>query len=330
MGEIRLSIIIPVYNVEKYLKECLESLVNQKLKSMEVILINDGSTDDSEKICREYLERYDFIKLISQKNSGPGISRNKGIACAKGKYIGFVDSDDFVDENMYTKLIDIAENENLDFVGCAIKMFFEGNSKSKVIENNNSEEVLTNEQLTNEILKKNIQCFSCNKIFKRELFDDIKYEEGVYYEDIYTVFRLALKCNRGKHINEPLYFYRQRQNNITNNISIKHIRDFNSAVEKINKYYIKVSNYNKELLQSFNVNYFFTSIDLYIKNKNFKLKEINKNYNKEYCNYTLLNVQDLIFNRFISIKCKFIYFLWKSRILVTLKNIKYIFFNVKK
>lgn len=119
---IKVSIIIPIYNVEKYLRQCLDSAVNQTLSNIEIILINDGSTDNSSCIAREYSLNYSFIKLIEQKNSGQSIARNKGIDAANGKYIYFLDSDDYIEINAIENLYKEAERNNLDLV------LFEGNS----------------------------------------------------------------------------------------------------------------------------------------------------------------------------------------------------------
>ena len=116
-----ISIVVPVYNVEKYLKRCLDSLVNQTYKNIEIILVNDGSTDSSLEICKGYAKKDSRVKIISKKNEGLGYTRNEGINIAKGIYIAFIDSDDYVDENFYEKLYVSAKKYNSDMVYASFK-----------------------------------------------------------------------------------------------------------------------------------------------------------------------------------------------------------------
>ena len=112
----KVSVIVPVYNVEKYLAKCLDSLINQEFFNYEIIVVNDGSTDNSQEIIEEYAKRYDIIKDVFKKNGGLSSARNYGLEKASGKYITFVDSDDYVDENMYLKMYEKAKSGNFDIV----------------------------------------------------------------------------------------------------------------------------------------------------------------------------------------------------------------------
>ncbi|EKY29021.1 glycosyltransferase family 2 protein [Clostridium celatum] len=113
-----ISVIVPVYNVEKYLKRCVDSILNQEMKEIEVILVNDGSTDSSASICDEYVRRDSRIKVIHKKNSRVAAARNDGIRLASGKYISFIDSDDWIESNMYKSMYEKAEEFNVDFIMC--------------------------------------------------------------------------------------------------------------------------------------------------------------------------------------------------------------------
>ena len=322
MNDIQLSVIVPVYNVEKYLKECLDSLVNQSLDSMEIIIVNDGSTDTSLDICNKYSEKYEFITLISQKNKGLGAARNEGIRHAKGRYIGFVDSDDYVEKNMFKEMVTSAIKDDLDLVICAVKMYFEDNKKIKVIEKNIYEEsIITKTTLIKGIVSRKIQCFAWNKIYKRELFSDIKYEEGVYYEDMYTMYNIALKCNKIKLIDTPFYIYRQRENNITSKVSIKHINDFNTAVLKVINKFKNGDYYDKNLMMAFNIISLNTSRDLYLKHKKFKNKDIYKDYCSVYNNFPKYKINEILLNKNISFKYKINYILFVIRLFPILKKL---------
>ena len=128
---IKVSVIVPIYNVEKYLRKCLDSLVNQTLKDIEIICINDGTKDNSVNIVNEYLQKYPNVILINQENQGLGMARNNAMKHAKGDYIAFVDSDDWVDLNMYEVLYNKAIETNADIVECDYRMVFENSTKIK-------------------------------------------------------------------------------------------------------------------------------------------------------------------------------------------------------
>ncbi len=123
MDNIKVSIIVPVYNVEKYLQSCMDSLVNQTLEDIEIICVNDGSTDNSLEILESYAKKDSRIKVFTIENSGNSIARNYGIKIAKGKYVGFVDSDDYINETMFEKLYNSCEQNDLDLAICKISLF---------------------------------------------------------------------------------------------------------------------------------------------------------------------------------------------------------------
>ena len=125
----KVSVIVPVYNVEKYLEKCVNSLVNQSLESIEIILVDDGSTDGSGKICDDFAEKYESVIAVHQKNAGQGQARNQGLSLAKGEYIGFVDSDDWVDLNYYEELYNLCNKNDLDMCVCERQVFNKKNQK---------------------------------------------------------------------------------------------------------------------------------------------------------------------------------------------------------
>ena len=218
----KLSIILPIYNVEDFLEECLDSLVNQNYSSYEVIAINDGSTDNSLKILRKYEKKYPkLIKVIDKENGGLSAARNDGIKLAQGEYLFFVDSDDCILPNSL-EILGKYLHEDYDvieypfMVGTSID-----NSKLDPMFNNTIED----------IRKRMIVGKPCaqNKICRKTLFEKNKIEflKGVYYEDLATTPKLALYTNKIKFIDEPLYFYRIRENSIITN------KDYNPKVDAI-------------------------------------------------------------------------------------------------
>ena len=202
----KVSIIVPVYNAEKFLPRCLDSLVNQTLDDYEVILINDGSKDSSAEIIESYREKYpEIIKAVTVENGGQGRARNIGIKMAKGKYLGFADSDDWVSPNMFKRLYEKAEAENADLTVCDITECHDDGS-SRVIKMSQYEPLIK------------IDTAVWDKLIRRELAEGIYFPEGkVWYEDLDFVIRIALKSKKQARLSESLYFYRVGQESTMNN-----------------------------------------------------------------------------------------------------------------
>lgn len=212
-----ISVIVPVYNVENYLRKCLESIINQTYKNLEIILIDDGSTDNSGKICDEYAAKDNRIKLIHKPNGGISDARNAGLEIAKGEYIGFVDSDDYIAEDMYEFLYNFAVKNNLDVAMCGSKHVFNG----KVIPDNEFKMAIFEKQ--DEMIK---NLFSAiygggisvwNKLFKKSCIKDIKFEYGKTCEDAFYILNWIERANRFGRRGETKYFYVQREGSITHN-----------------------------------------------------------------------------------------------------------------
>ena len=167
-----ISVIIPVYNVEKYLKECLDSVINQTHKNIEIILIDDGSTDNSGKICDEYRKKDDRIIVIHKSNEGLSSARNDGLIHAKGKYIQFIDSDDYVNRDMLEITYSIIKKYNADVVTFSHYILNDGKA---ICDCSKEEKVLNKMEAMKELLLDNkIRNYSWEKLWKKELFQDIK------------------------------------------------------------------------------------------------------------------------------------------------------------
>ena len=216
-----ISIIVPVYNVESYLERCIESILNQSFKEFELILVNDGSTDGCKDICNEYKTKDKRIKVIHKENGGLSSARNAGLDIARGKYIGFVDSDDFINKDMYKILFDTIQANNSDMVICDYYKVNEDdinkfrnlkcNCENIKIKNLNNLESIDNLFLTGEKF-----IFAWNKLYKRELFNDLRYEKGRIYEDEYLAHRILYKCNKVSIIEAKIYYYVQRKGSLIN------------------------------------------------------------------------------------------------------------------
>ncbi len=223
-----LSIIVPAYNVEKYLKKCIESLVTQENIDYEIIIVNDGSKDCTLEIARGLEECYSFVRVINQENKGLGGARNTGIINAKGKYITFVDSDDFLVNNTYGILFKEILKDKYDIACFRFAKFYE----SKEIEVNNDlnikSEVLLNDQAMRAFYKNEITSYAWDKIYNINLFRDnnILYPEGTLYEDLRTTYELIKNSKKIIKFNFWGYMYLQRPESISKNIKKKNLDDF--------------------------------------------------------------------------------------------------------
>lgn len=214
-----ISIIVPVYNVDKYLSKCLDSIINQTYKNLEIILVDDGSTDASSKICDEYAESDERITVIHKKNAGLSSARNAGLDIAKGDYIGFVDSDDYIDAYMYENLYAAAIKNNVKLVICG--HFVEKDDKISIEISPIDEERLYDKNEALELLldDKNIKNYAWDKLYKSCLFENVRYPEGKNYEDIYTTYLLFDKCEQICYIPHYSYYYQLRNDSISSNIN---------------------------------------------------------------------------------------------------------------
>lgn len=217
--KIDISIIVPIYNVEKYLKKCVQSILNQSFKNFELILVNDGSLDKCGRICDEYAKKDERIKVIHKVNGGLSSARNAGLNIASGEYIGFVDSDDYLDERMYEVLINSIRKTNSDMVICDYYIDYENEKDiSKEYDINVIVKEFDNISALKELYRENGVKFvvAWNKIYKRELFDELRYENGRIHEDEILAHKLLYKCNKITYIPIKLYHYLQRENSIMN------------------------------------------------------------------------------------------------------------------
>lgn len=232
-----ISIIIPVYKVEKYLEKCIESVLKQTYTNLQIILVDDGSPDNCGKICDEYAKKDSRIEVIHKINGGLSDARNVGINRANGRYIGFVDSDDYIKEDMYEKLINLIKEYDADISICNLYDVIDGNECIRNKENG-IREYSRIDILKEILLDKNIQSYAWNKLYKKELFDEIKYPIGKKYEDIGTTFYLFEKCNKIVVTSEPEYYYLKRADSLVNNVTESTILDYTEII--IQRYlYIK-------------------------------------------------------------------------------------------
>ena len=238
----KVSVIVPVYNVEKYIKKCLDSLVNQTLEDIEIIVVNDGSPDNSQKIIDRYVKKYPKkVKSYIKENGGLGSARNYGLTKATGEYIAFVDSDDYVDLEMYEKLYNIAKQKDIDIVTttknyrvendlCIIDKFYRVNS---------------DDNLKNFIIN---EAGSCNKIVKKTIIDknNFMFFENHFYEDIAVTPALALYTKKVEIVDESFYYYVNRSGSIMNQVKYnKRLEDIFDSLNNLKSIFINQKQFKK-------------------------------------------------------------------------------------
>lgn len=261
------SIIIPVYNMEKYLYECLESVFKQTYKNIEVIIVNDGSNDNSEYIIEEYLKKYKNIIYINQENSGPAIARNNALKIVSGEFTMFLDSDDYLEENCIELLYKKAIETNCDMVIMGHRKVYEDNTKPSEIycvKYIDDTKVYTGKYVADMILKSDIQGYSCDKLIKTSKLNETKlyYEPNRYIEDLYPIFKLIYSCEKIGFINKPLYNYRQLKTSATHKKTEKLIEDYAYANDKVLKYLNKENSFEKDKVIYFRYEAFRTIIGM--------------------------------------------------------------------
>lgn len=238
-----ISIIVPIYNVGKYLPTCIESILNQTFKNFELILVNDGSTDNSGVVCDDYAKKDTRIKIIHKSNGGVSSARNAGLYVAKGEYIGFVDPDDYIDKNMYEKLYRLCIDNNSDIAICRFNREINGKIQNK----ESTEEIieLNNMEAMNELFKGNLYRFSlCNKLFSKKCFNDVLFPEERIHEDLSTTYKLFANSKKAVYINYCGYIYVRRENSIlTSTYNEKRLQAFiawDEIIEFIDKNYYEI------------------------------------------------------------------------------------------
>lgn len=242
----KVSVIVPVYNVEKYLERCLKSLVTQTLSDIEIITVDDGSQDNSKKIIEKYIKIYpDKIKYLYKKNGGLSSARNFGIPYAKSEYIAFLDSDDYIEPTMYEEMYNIAKKENSDMVECDFIWEYPDKQKYDCGQIYNSK---------NEALEK-ARVVAWNKLIKRDILEKekIEFPYGLRYEDVEFFYKLLPSLNKISFVKKFFIHYVQRDNSIVNTQNSKTM-DIFIVLDNVIDYY-KKNNYYQEYKEQLEYTY---------------------------------------------------------------------------
>lgn len=210
--EALVSIIIPIYNVEKYLEKCIKSIINQTYRNLEIILINDGSTDESANICEKYKNQDNRIVFINKKNGGAASAKNEGLKVAKGDYITFVDSDDFIELDMIEYMVNTIKKYNSDIVQCNFTNLYKNTEKFK--QDKIIEQKITSKDFLELFLTKWDSSLFWNKLFKREVIENIFFKEGRCIDDEFFTYKCVINSKNIVTSNKIVYNYRMRKSGV--------------------------------------------------------------------------------------------------------------------
>ena len=211
-----ITIVVPVYNVEEYLEKCVNSIICQTYKNLEIILVDDGSKDSSSEICDKLAKKDERIVVIHKQNGGLSSARNTGIDIAKGKYIGFIDSDDYIDEKMFELLYTAIISNNADMSVCNYSWVNENGRVFNSTALGNA--VFTSEDILGNYLLEDMSSWviACNKLYNISIFEGIRYPVGKVNEDSFVIHRILDKCDIIATVEDKLYMYLQRSGSIMN------------------------------------------------------------------------------------------------------------------
>ncbi len=227
-----ISIITPVYNVERYLPQCIESIIAQTLKDWELILVDDGSKDGSGAICDKYAAKDSRIRVLHKENTGQADSRNIALSMAKANLIGFVDSDDWIERDMYENLYNTLTETQSEIVICGYFRDY----RDKVFPSCDSRDIVVYSRdyaLSLIIADDVVKSFPCDKLFRREVID-VLFPQNFYYEDYSTIFKWFVNASRIAFIRVPLYHYRQRKSSTSNDGDPK--KDYHFFLAELERY----------------------------------------------------------------------------------------------
>lgn len=246
-----ISVIVPVYNVEEYLPHCLNSILAQGTNDIEIILVDDGSTDSSGYICDQYAESFDSIKVIHQENLGLSMARNIGIENSGGDFITFVDSDDMLTKSFISSAEKLANLYDADLVAFSY-IRCKDNSQWPIDVQYTSECDCCvyedpNQKMQNFLIGNNIGTAAWGKLYRKELFDQIRYPEGKYHEDVYTTYKIVDKASRVVTTSKIGYIYRKSRKSITANaFSIRRLDCVDGKIEQLSFILSKYPSLQKE------------------------------------------------------------------------------------
>ena len=309
----KISVIVPVYNVEKYISKCLDSLVNQTLEDIEIIVVNDGSPDNSQRIIDEYVKKYsNKIKSYIKENGGLSDTRNFGLKYAKGDYISFVDSDDWLDYDALEKMYNIAEKEKSDIVICDMKDHY------------SNKEIYHNCTIYDSVY--NVTPSACNKLFKKTIIGNLRFLKNLWYEDLNFTTKILFGNPSISNISEGLYHCNcGHVSTMNNNNSLKNL-DMIIAIDDLIEYSKKNNVYDKNIISFIIFHHVLITTINRVAEHNNKDKKMVLNKLLKYCHQNISDYKKQDFYKKVPTNRKIIAFLNYNGLYYLSKNI----FKLKK
>ncbi|MBR5638424.1 MAG: glycosyltransferase family 2 protein [Muribaculaceae bacterium] len=216
------SVIIPIYNVQDYLARCIDSVLAQTYKDLEIILVDDGSHDTSGDICDEYDIKYRHVRVIHKTNGGLSDARNAGLEVAQGHYVTFIDGDDYVHPCFVEALLRTIEQTGAQIAACTWQELKDGDTPRDVnIENAKSKTYTKSEAINTVFYQGELNHSACSRIFEKQLFDDLRFPEGALYEDLAVIYPLLRKVEKVALLKAPMYYYMHRTGSIITTMSLR-------------------------------------------------------------------------------------------------------------
>lgn len=265
--EKKISVIVPVYNVEQYLERCVNSIINQTYENLEIILVDDGSTDRSGEMCDSFAEKDERIKVVHKENGGASAARNRGLDICLGEYVTFVDSDDWLDIHMYKDLMELMVNMDADIVECNWEVIYDEmkDIKQPVTEVTVLRQVEAEKALFDGSGRATI--LPWNKIYKKNLFKNNRFPEGMMCEDQWLLPKIYMMCKKTVYTNQKYYYYYQSPNSVMRaSFGKKNLAALVSFEETRNLY---INNDLEELVELCDATYCFLLIKYYNLSKKF-------------------------------------------------------------
>ncbi|WML47807.1 glycosyltransferase [Neobacillus sp. PS3-34] len=299
MGQ-KVSVIVPIYKVEKYLSRCVDTIRNQTHRNLEIILVNDGSPDNCGTIADEFANHDERIKVVHKENGGLSDARNLGMQKATGEFIVFVDSDDWLESTMIEKMIEASVKFKADIVQSAFYYAYDEYLlfDKRFSDKESSPLILDNKKIMSElVINEKVKNFAWGKLYKAEMVKDIPFQKGVLFEDVFWAHKVMHRVNTYVILNHPLYFYYQRNDSIVSTYSIKNLDIIKGLKERqlfIEEYYEELSHESyKVLLKNMLIHYnlllinrnkdkgglYKKDLKIYVKNNYQKFKNSVKNDN---------------------------------------------------
>lgn len=291
-----ISVVVPVYNVERYLNKCINTILEQTFTNFELILVDDGSKDDSGNICDEIKEKYSRIKVIHTENAGLSAARNIGIETSEGKYITFIDSDDYIHPRMLEILYSIIIENKADISLCNHQLVYDDKAISGASINNNIT-VYNSVESIKKIVEKGEESMivSCSKLYKQSLFSDIRFPLGKYHEDEFVTYKILHKCTKVVATDAKLYYYFQRANSITRRVyNVKRLEKL-EALEEAIKFFKdnnnKMLTYLAEFRYLFNIQIAYYRVKYEMSNNKEIMEKLKIQYDHKYIEFAKCNIK---------------------------------------